>query len=167
MKKKYLVYLVILGSLLISGCGGFSLPIMPTPKQPQTVYNWEEIQTSSPQAICVGDEVYVVNSTEKTIKVNYEKQEKQLTFMGRLGAWIGGLGLIGVILLIVGLVLAPGATIGFLFSTLAKWKSAMKQTVSALKTANVVNENKELKEALKSSQSVQTKKIVGDIKAEL
>lgn len=69
-------------------------------------------------------------------------------------------------LIVLGFVLAPGATIGFLFRKYVQYKNAMKQTVAAIKEARAVD-SQTLHDALKFKQSADTEKIVGKIKADL
>ena len=163
--RKILIPIIL--CLLLSGCGGFRLPNLVTPKQPRTLYNYRETLSTTPKAVVFNGKVVVVEDTKKEVIVNYEKQEKQLTFIGRIGSWISGLGLIGFILLIIGLALAPGATIGFLFSLLGKWKRALRETVSAIKESKIVDSNREVENSLRAKQSKETRKIVGNIRAEL
>ena len=89
------------------------------------------------------------------------------TLIQRMGSWISGLSIIAVLLLGLGFILAPSTTVLFLLGLLRKWKLAFKQTVFAIKSSQAVNDNETLHNELKSKQSVVTKKLVGDIKAEL
>jgi len=153
--------------ILLSGCGGFTLPRLTTPRKPETVYNWSERVNIKPKAVITNGKTVIVEETEKELIVNYQRAERKVTFIERLGGWISNLSLIGFILLIVGFILAPSTTIGFLFNTLSKWRRAMKETVSAIKESQVVNENEKVENCLRAKQSKETKKIVGNIKAEL
>jgi len=58
------------------------------------------------------------------------------------------------------------ATIGFLFNKYAQYKNAMKQTVAALKDVRAVD-SQSLHDSLKARQTAETKKIVGNLKADL
>ena len=89
------------------------------------------------------------------------------TFSQRIGSWISGLGIIAMLLLITGFILAPSTIVLFLLGLIRKWKLAFKQTVVAIKTSQAVNKDNELHNALKSSQSISTKRLVGDIKSKL
>ena len=89
------------------------------------------------------------------------------TFSQRIGGWISGLSILGIILLGIGFIFAPTATALFLVKLLVKWKSAFRQTVFAIKSSQAVNNDTVLHNELKSSQSNTTKRLVGDIKAKL
>ena len=160
--KKIIAFTIIIFFLM--GCSAIRLPSLVTPKKPETVYNWNEKTTSKPKAVVCNGKVVVVEETEKTLQVGLEQTTQKLTFAQRIGNWISGLGILGIILLIIGLVLAPGATMGFLVKTLFKWKKAFKETVVAIKEAKTVDENATLKNALADKQSLETKKLVDDIK---
>jgi len=98
--------------------------------------------------------------------VGLETTPRKLTLGEKIGNWFSGLSVVAIIALVVGLVLCPGATLAWLVKLLFKWKTAMKQTVAAIKESKAV-ENLELHNALKDKQSIETKKIVGHIKANL
>ena len=89
------------------------------------------------------------------------------TFSQRIGGWISGLGIVAMLLLAAGFILAPSTTVLFLLGLIRKWKLAFKQTVVAIKTSQAVNKDNELHNELKAIQSQRTKRLVGDIKAEL
>ena len=164
MKK---VFMILALAFLITGCAGLPFPRITTPKKPDTVYNWTETSRTTPKAVITDGKVVVVESSEKTLQVGLRVSPKQLTFTERIGNWISGLGLLGIILLIIGLIVAPGATIGFLFKTARKWKLAMRETVIAIKESQAAKEHEKLKASLKDKQSTTTKKMVGNMKAEL
>jgi len=153
-------------SLLLAGCAGISFPKITTPKKPETVYNWREEITKKPRAIIADDKTYVVEETKKTLQVGLETTPGKLMLGEKIGNWFSGLSALAIIALIIGLVLCPGATLAWLVKLLFKWKRAMKETVAAIKESKAV-ENAELHNALKDKQSVETKKIVGQIKADL
>lgn len=53
---------------------------------------------------------------------------------------------------------------GFLVKTLFKWKSALRETVIAIKEAKTLEKDKELKNSLANKQSLTTKKVIDNIK---
>ncbi len=150
--------------LLLTGCAGVRLPRLATPKKPETVYSWSERTRTTPKAVVVGNKVVVVEESEKTLHVGLEQTPRKLTFGQRIGNWISGLGILGILLLIAGFILAPAATMGFLVKFLFKWKRALRETVLAVKEAKAIDKNAELKNLLAAKQSNSTKKIVDDIK---
>ena len=141
-------------------------PSLTAPEQPQTVYNWNEEVVTEPKVLKAGDGTVVAQRTEKRLSVGLDTTPKKVGFIERIGNFIGGLSFWIFALIVLGLFLAPGATIGFLFKKYAQYKNAMKQTVAAIKEAKAVD-SQALHDALKSKQSVDTKKIVGKLKADL
>ena len=95
----------------------------------------------------------------------------KLTFAQKIGKWIGGLTTISIILLVIGFVVAPTATMTIFWYIASIGKKlarrAFTETAMAIKISRANNENKKLKAELKSNQSESTKKMVGDLKAKL
>ena len=163
MGRIYILYISIL-LLFITGCSAIALPKLTTPKKPETIYNWNETSRTTPKAVITNGKVVVVEETERILSIGLEQTPRKLSFAQKIGNWISSLSIIGVILLIAGLILAPGATLGFLVKTLFKWKKAFRETVIAIKEAKAIDEDPDLKNALKDKQSLETKKLVDDIK---
>lgn len=164
MKRAWILILML---LFFPGCGTIAFPHLNAPKPPDTVYDYEDTMKVTPKAIAAKGELYLLAETERTISVGYQKKEKKLTLMEKVGNWFSSLSFIAFILVIAGLFLAPGATIGFLLSLLKKWRSAATQTFRAIKESNATQTSPELKNALASKQSDETKKIVDKIKRSL
>jgi hypothetical protein len=162
MMKKTVLLLALVP--LLSGCALLKLPGMPTPKGPQTVYNWQETVTKKARPVKIDDKIFIVQDEVKELIVGYEKVTPKKTFIEKIGSWISGLGMIGFVLLVIGLVLAPTATIGFLFATLRKWKNAMRETVSGIKESRLIDKDNGLKASLTDKQSTKTKLLVDSIK---
>jgi hypothetical protein len=141
-------------------------PSLTAPEKPQTVYNWNEEVITEPKVIKAGDGTVVAQRTEKRLSVGLDSTPKKVGLVERIGNFIGGLSFWIFALIVLGLVLAPGATIGFLFKKYAQYKNAMKQTVAAIKEARAID-SQALHDALKARQTVETKKIVGNLKSEL
>ena len=95
----------------------------------------------------------------------------KLTFAQKIGKWIGGLTTISIILLVIGFVVAPTATMTIFWYIASIGKKlarrAFTETAMAIKISGANSENKKLKVELKSNQSETTKKMVGDLKAKL
>lgn len=158
------IFLIITVLIFMAGCAPISFPKLPTPKKPETVYNWNEKTTTKPKAVVYGDKIVVVEETERTLQVGLETTPQKLSFSQRIGGWISGLSFIAFLGLIVCLVLAPGATLAWLVKLLFKWKKAFKETVVAIKEAKAVDKDPELKNILNAKQSIETKKIVDEIR---
>lgn len=150
--------------LLLTGCAGIPFPKITTPKKPETVYSWQERIKTKPHAVVYNDKVVIVEETEKTLAVGLQRTIQRLTVAEKLGNWISGLSIVGFLILIVCLILAPGATLGFLVKAFFKWKRALRETVSAIKESKAVDKDTELKKSLKATQSLSTKKLVDTIK---
>ena len=154
---------IVLLLLFLPGCAGIPFPKITTPKKPDTIYNWREENRRTPKAVVAGDEVVVVEETRNVVEVGLERTPHKLSFAQRIGKWISGLSFIGILLLIIGLILAPGATMGFLIKLLLKWKRGFKETISAIKEAKATEKsNKECtaksSECCKSTCSGKSKK---------
>ena len=167
MRKTIVVFL---GFTLLGLCGCASVmpkfPSLAPPEKPRTVYNWNEEVITEPKVIKTGEGEFIVQRTEKRLSAGLDTTPKKTGLVERVGNFIGGLSFWIFALIVLGLILAPGATIGFLFKKYAQYKNAMKQTVAAIKEARAVD-SQALHDALKSKQSVDTTKIVGKLKADL
>ena len=160
--KKIITIAVLL--FFVSGCAAIPFPKLTTPKKPETVYNWNETTRTTPKAIVFDGKVVVVEETEKTLQVGLDTTPAKLSFLQRIGNWISGLSLIGFLILIACMILAPGATLAWVVKLLFKWKRAFKETASAIKEAKSVEKDADLRNTLSSKQSTVTKKIVDELK---
>lgn len=162
--KKFALLLLLIS---VSGCSAIRLPSLSTPKKPETVYNWAERERVIPRMLVNGKgETYVANETERVLSVGLEQTPAKMTFIQRVGSWISGLGMVAIIGIIIGLVVAPGATIAILVTVVKKWKRALRQTVLAIKDSGALHNDNLLRNALSDRQEEGTKKIVAGIKAE-
>lgn len=166
MKMRYLLF--SFSVFFLSGCASVmpKFPSLAPPDKPRTVYNWKEEMVTEPKVIKTGEGEYIVQRTEKRLSADLDTTPEKVSFMERIGSFIAGLSFWIFALIVIGLVIAPGATIGFLFNKYAQYKNAMKQTVAAIKEARAVD-SQVLHDSLKSRQTVETKKIVGKLKADL
>ena len=162
---KYKIVLVAVVTALIFASGCITLPRIASPSRPNTVYNWNEEVVTTPKAVIADGKVVVIEEQRKTL--NASVVIPKLTFMQRLGNWISGLGIFGIIILIVCLVLFPGATLAFLVKQVFKWKSALIETAGAIKDAKAAEGDNTLEAALKNRQSLETKKLLGKIRPTL
>ena len=162
--------LIIFGLCLISLCGCASImpkfPSLSPPEKPRTIYNWSEEVITEPKVVKTGEGEFIVQRTEKRLSAGLDTTPKKIGFIERTGNFIAGLSFWIFALIVLSLILAPAATIGFLFKKYTQYKNAMKQTVAAIKEARAVD-SQALHDALKAKQSVETRKIVGSLKADL
>ena len=165
MKYKTILFLVL---LLLSGCASVipKFPSLTPPDKPRTVYNWNEEVITEPKVIKAGEGEFIVQRTEKRLTAGLDTTPRKVGLPERIGGFIAGLSFWVFALIVLGLILAPATTIGFLFNKYQQYKEAMKQTIAAIKESRAV-ESQALHDALKSRQTVETKKIVGKIKANL
>lgn len=159
---------IVLSIFLLSGCASVvpRFPSLTPPDKPKTVYNWKEEMITEPKVIKAGEGEFVVQRTEKRLSADLDTTPHRGGFMERLGDFVAGLSFWIFALIVLGLVIAPGATIGFLFKKYSQYKAAMKQTVAAIKEARAVD-SQALHDSLKVKQTVGTKKIVGKLKADM
>ena len=165
MNSKILLVLML---FFLSGCASVvpKFPSLTAPEKPRTVYNWNEEVITEPKVVKTREGEFIVQRTEKRLSAGLDTTPKKVGLAERVGNFIAGLSFWIFALIVLGLVLAPTATIGFLFKKYVQYKNAMKQTVAAIKEARAVD-SQALHDALKLKQSVDTKKIVGKIKAGL
>ena len=168
LKTEIIVGITITLLCLLSGCASIvpKFPSLIAPDKPRTVYNWNEEVVTEPKVIKTGEGEFIVQRTEKRLSAGLDTTPRKIGFVERVGSFIAGLSFWIFALTVLGLVLAPGVTIGFLFKKYIQYKNAMKQTVSAIKEARAVD-SQVLHDALKVRQTVETKKIVGKLKAGL
>ncbi len=166
--KRVVIGLSIACVLLLCGCASVvpKFPSLAPPDKPRTVYNWNEEVITEPKVIKTGEGEFIVQRTEKRLTAGLDTTPKKVTLSERIGGFIAGLSFWILVLIILGIILAPATTIGFLFNKYRQYKNAMKQTVAAIKEARAV-ESQALHDSLKARQTVETKKIVGALKADL
>ena len=102
-----------------------------------------------------------------TKETGAQRSMAKLTFAQRIANKLAGLGTVAMIVLIAGLILAPGATMAWLAKTGLKWRRAFRETVTAIKESKAVSDGNGLHDALKDQQTATTKKLVGITKASL
>jgi hypothetical protein len=140
--------------------GCFKFPSLIKPARPQTHYNWKETKRVKPKFVVTkGDKVFVVEDREETITAELIKTEPKLTFMQRVGRWIGGLTFFAIVL---GLV-CPGAlgVLGkLLYNRWRNMRKALSETVRGIQNANLSD-----KSTLDASQSDETKEMIAKIKS--
>lgn len=89
------------------------------------------------------------------------------TIMEKLGRWIGGLSIIGIVLLALGFGAPLATAITWLFSAWRNARSGLREVVKAVKEAKAVDTNEQLANALRSNLSASSKELIGKIKARL
>lgn len=107
----------------------------------------------------------------RIIRKSSQKLTPKRTAIQKAGDFIGGLGAVAFIALVIGFFVAPLATVGIVASIGKKWKNATIQIAKAIKVSGVLkSETKEdtsLEVALKTNQSMQTQELIGKIKGKL
>lgn len=159
--RKIALLLLVLGT---AGCGALQFPTINAPKPPEQVYKYSQTIEKQPQVVQTPDgKSYVWESQKQTVDVNYEKKEKPLSWWQRFCNWLGNLGIIGILLLVGALVIAPGGTMMFLWKKYQQFRKAFTQTVKAIDDAKAVETNPALKQSLSARQDNSVKALVDDI----
>ena len=143
--------------IMLSGCSMLKIPFIgnSTPKYKlQKNYEWEYFKDKNAGVVY------------KKIVKNTDKIVPEKTFIQKIGAWIGGLTLLGIIAVSLGWI-SPAVIALFLWKVGLRWKRGFVETAIGIKQAQAVNENEKLHNELKAVQSKQTKKLVGQVKAGL
>lgn len=154
MKKVLLSALIM---LLCSGCLSLKFPTFSSRPTTKVQQNYHVIQYSDRKQGIKYKEV--IKSKEKSVP--------QKTIMEKVGSWVSGLSFWLFILIGLGMFLAPTVTISILFSLWKRARRAFIETVQAIKQSNAVRENEKLHNALASSQTPDTKRMVSEIKSKL
>ena len=94
-----------------------------------------------------------------------DKVVPKKTIMQRLGSWISRLGIIAMLLLVAGFVLAPSATGLFLVRLVLKWKRAATTTIRAISNAKAIEKGNPLYNELRSQHDRTTEILVDKVKA--
>ena len=120
-----------------------------------------------PRFITKDGQIIGGESRDHTVRAWYSFQEKQLSFMKRLGNWIANLGFISV-LVFVGLFFATnGGIILWLYRRYSKFKKGFEQTVKSLEESKAVERDAILKNSLSSRQDTEVKMLVDDIRRKI
>ncbi len=157
------LFLVVIMALFLSGCGILNFPSLNAPKPPDQVYQYSQTIEKQPKVVQLENGKSVVwESQKQTVDVNYERKDKPLSWWQRFTNWLGNLGIIGLIGMIVALFVAPGGTMLWLWKQYMKFKKAFTQTVVAIDESNAVA-HPEVKAALSAKQDNDVKALVDDI----
>jgi hypothetical protein len=131
-------------------------------------------KTSKPVAVVVKHrggrksvKVLTERSEERETTYDKERKEPALSWWQRMCRWFGNMGTLGIVLLIIALILFPGATVTFMISRIRKLGGALREIVKAVKESKAVESDKDLHDSLSSNLSRKSKALVGKIKAEL
>lgn len=167
MRKQFSYYIIlILMSFMLSGCTALNL-VSGLFKGSTLSAGYESNQNYTKEIIedkKSGFKYYKLNKSR-------DKIIPKLTFAQKIGKWIGGLTSISIILLIIGFVVAPTATMTILWAVARAGKTlayrAFTETAMAIKISDAKNRDTKLETELKSNQSESTKKMVGNLKSKL
>lgn len=106
----------------------------------------------------------VIERTTRTRHTDRDTTTPPATAGQRVGAIVGTVGGIGLVLVIVLAVFCPGILAAFAVRTAMKWRAAFSQTVSAISASRAVEKNPQLHDALKAAQTPETKELVARVK---
>ena len=162
---------VVLGVVLLSGCASLSpfSGIANPPQEPKKIATYAQTEKQVPLRIGVtpeGKDV-IAFQTERTYTAGSTETREKLGFMQRVGRWIGGLGLLSIIFIVVSLAFFGGAPILWAFSKYMKMKSAFIKVVAGveeLKKVDAVAQEKLTKTILANTMDTPEKDLVKAIK---
>lgn len=165
---RILIIGTILFSLMLSGCSLIPMPKIVKPKDViVTSKNREEKLYKETGYEELLGKARKFTRYYKDYSSNQEKTVPKKTLMERVGNWISGLSFLAFILIGAGLFFFPTITISILWSVKCRVGRALRETVSAIKISQAVNRDTELHNQLAFKQTKQTKKMIGNIKANL
>jgi len=174
MKK--LIAVTLLMSVLCSGCSPFGWIagiFKTTPEGTKSESKKDEESLYIKEPVVVGQNSrgkdivryrifkHHKNSADRTVV----KPER--TFMQKAGDWIGGLGLMTVILVTAGLIIAPGATITMLFRWGKRNAKTLTRVVRGVKESGAIEEGNGLHKALSDNLDEWMEKHIKQIKVRL
>lgn len=162
-KGRQWLILGVLGLFLMSTTGCISLNPFKSRPAIKKKYNRERIKERVPVQMEKGKIAYYY---KKSDKVSSEKTTPKLTFMQRIGRFIGALGLGWLVLFFVS---PPIALLikRFVFDRMKTMKNVIKETVKGIKNSKLIELNSELHNSLASSHSDKTKEYISKIKTGL
>jgi hypothetical protein len=170
-----LIFLAVIGliffSLAISGCAGIPFTSSPSPKMSES---WSRQEDITPVAVgLVNGKQVALNETHRSVAVNREVVGQKKRFFQAIWAWFAGLGMLGGALAFF----FPTVFFAIALWLLKKWntlkreyalhKTALLETVKAVKVTGVVDKDKTLHDKLDDIQSEETKKLIAQLRATL
>lgn len=170
MKRSGKALAVLFLAFTLSGCAT-SNPfsgIMNPPKEPKKIATYAQTEKQVPLKIGVtpdGKDV-IAYATERTYTAGSTETPEKLSFLQRLGRWIGGLSLIAGIFVFVSLLVFGGTPIVFLFQKYRAMKAALKNTIAAIDSMPP-DAYEKLKPVLKEEQNAEDKTLIKKLKVDL
>lgn len=164
MKKVTLIVMC----LTFAGCA--SLPFQAAPEQPKVISQWHQSETTNPVIVGqVDGKSVVANQVTRNYDVGLEKTEPKPSIVHQIIAWFVGLGVLGGALAFF----FPTVFFAIILWAMHKYqtlkqayldhKSALEETVKAIKSTKLVDSHQPLHDALDNAQSQKTKEIVAQI----
>ncbi len=160
-------------SMTLVGCATFNpfSGIANPPSEPRKIANYAQSEKLTPLKVGVtadGKDV-IAYATERTYTAGASETTEKLGFMQRLGRWIGGLGLMAVIFIVIALAFFGGAPILWGVKKYYAVKNSLKKVVAGVD--ELADKDKEAQEQLRNSLSMKMdtseKKLITKIKTEL
>ena len=113
--KKYFLLIKLGTSLLLTGCASLNpfAGITSPPSEPRKIANYSQNEKQIPLKVGVtadGKEV-IAYATERSYIAGSSETPEKLGFLQRIGRWIGGLSLLGVLFIIISLAFFGGTPI--------------------------------------------------------
>lgn len=167
--RRILCLAILSASLVLAGCASSPFRFLQgAPSEPRKIANYVQTEKQVPLKVGVtadGKDV-IAYATERTYTAGSNETVEQLSFMQRVGRWIGGLTGGAIIFIIVSLVFFGGAPIIWAMKKYYTVKNSLKKVVEGVD--ELAEKDKEAQDQLKTSLSMKMdtneKKLIQKIK---
>jgi len=161
--------LAFLMCLSLTGCATnpFSGILRP-PSEPRKIANYLQSEKQVPLKVGItpdGKDV-IAYATERTYVANSSETPEKLSFIQRLGRWIGSLSLLAALFIMASIAFFGGAPILWAVKKYYTVKNALKNTVAAIDNIDPADFEK-IKPKLAAEQDTTDKKLIAKLKAEI
>ena len=171
MTMRQILYLLILSGSLVGCATSPFARLSHPPSQPKKVASWSQTEDIKPIYIGkdqAGKDV-IVSEVHRTYAAGSEEITPPLSFMQRIGRWIGGLTFGAIIFIVIALVFFGGAPILWAVKKYYTVKNSLKKVVAGVD--ELADKDKEAQEQLKDNLSMKMdeseKKLITKLKTEI
>lgn len=159
--------IIFMIALIMAGCATSNpfAGLSRAPQEPHRIANWLQEEEVIPLKIGVtadGKEV-IAYATKRTYSAGSSETPEKLSWLQRLGRWIGGLSLLTVIFIVVSLVFFGGVPIVWAYKKYMAVKKALVNTVAAIEEMPP-DAYEKLEPKLESKQNEPDKELIKKIK---
>lgn len=158
--------LVIL-CLFLSGCGTLSVFPKSAPQEPRKMFNWNQTESIKPLVVgTIDGNPIVAYQQERIFTTEQQETKASLTFMQKVGRFIGGLTVTTIIFIVLALVFFGGTPIVWAVRKYFAVKSALKSTVAAIREIPT-DDYEKIKPVLAQKHDKTDRQVIDSIKKEL